>query len=93
MPNTPWVRRVAAAAAICSHRRRCASRGSDARKEFGIMARIGFGVDGAETERDADFLAIRGSAQDNSFITELQQRLAQKKETAAELVDKLQKMT
>ncbi|MFC1783281.1 DUF4954 family protein [Planctomycetota bacterium] len=65
---------------------------SDARKEFGVTARIGFGVDGAVAERDADFMALRGSAQDNSFINELQQRLTQKKKTAAELTEKLQKL-
>ncbi|KPK75591.1 MAG: hypothetical protein AMJ79_10750 [Phycisphaerae bacterium SM23_30] len=65
---------------------------SDARKEFGVTARIGFGVDGTGAERDADFRAIRGSAQDNSFIAELQQRLTQKKDTAAELIEKLQKL-
>ena len=65
---------------------------SDARKEFGVTARIGFGVDGTIAERDADFMALRGSAQDNSFINELQQRLTQKKKTAAELTEKLQKL-
>ena len=69
------------------------SRCSDARKEFGVTARIGFGVDGDVAERDADFMALRGSPQDNSFIVELQQRLSQKKKTAAEIIDKLHNLT
>ncbi|MCP4713119.1 MAG: DUF4954 family protein [Planctomycetes bacterium] len=69
------------------------TRCSDARKEFGVTARIGFGVDGDSTERDADFMALRGSPQDNSFINDLQQKLSQKKNTAAEIIDKLHKLT
>jgi len=65
----------------------------DAGKEFSPMSRTGFGVDGAEAERDADFEAVRGTAEDNSFITELKNRLEKKKKSAAKLIDKLQKIS
>jgi hypothetical protein len=64
----------------------------DAGKEFSPMSRTGFGIDGAETERDADFEAVRGTAEDNSFTTELKNRLEKKKQSAAKLIDKLQKI-
>lgn len=64
----------------------------DAQKEFGITARIGFGVDGAQPEKDADFQTVRGSAENDSFILELRERLARKKKTAEELAKKLQNM-
>jgi len=64
----------------------------DAGKEFSPMSRTGFGVDGDEVERDADFEAVRGTAQDNSFTTELKDRLEKKKKSAAKLVDKLQEI-
>jgi len=49
----------------------------DAGKEFSLMSRIGFGIDGAEPERDADFEAVR---------------LQKKKQSAAKLIDKLRKI-
>ncbi|MBN1816822.1 MAG: DUF4954 family protein [Sedimentisphaerales bacterium] len=62
---------------------------SDACKEFGDTSRIGFGVDGGPDQRDADFAAIRGCPETNDFIVALQQRLEAKKNTAAELIEKL----
>ncbi|HIJ71734.1 MAG TPA: DUF4954 family protein [Planctomycetes bacterium] len=64
----------------------------DAGKEFSLMSRIGFGIDGAEPERDADFEAVRGTAEENSFTTELKDRLQKKKQSAAKLIDKLRKI-
>ena len=57
-------------------------RSADARKEFAQTARIGYGLDGA---KDADFAAVRGSADDNGFILELEKRLFLKKQSAAKL--------
>lgn len=48
----------------------------DAEKEFGQVSRIGFGVDGGEAERDADFAAVRGTFEKNKFVLELQQENA-----------------
>jgi len=64
----------------------------DAQKEFEITARIGFGVDGAKPEKDADFETVRGSVENNSFILELRNRLDRKKKTAAELIKKIQNL-
>ena len=64
----------------------------DAGKEFGPTSRIGFGIDGAEPERDGDFEAVRGTAEDNSFTTELKNRLEKKKQSATKLLGKLKKI-
>ncbi|MDB4581942.1 DUF4954 family protein [Draconibacterium sp.] len=46
----------------------------DAEKEFDQLSRIGFGIDGEKKENIADFNAIRGTYESNSFIMELKNR-------------------
>ncbi len=58
----------------------------DAKREFGAAARIGFGLDLSETERDADFEAVRGSVETNSVVQKLNKELADVQHRAAELV-------
>ncbi len=65
---------------------------ADARKEYAAASRISFGIDGDEQERDADFQAIRGAPEDNDFIIEMQQRLTNKKQTAGDLITRLQQL-
>lgn len=43
----------------------------DAEKEFDQVSRIGYGIDGGSSEKDCDFSTVRGSAETDSFITEL----------------------
>ena len=64
----------------------------DARKEFDPKVRIGFGVDCGADQRDADFLITRGSEEENEFLVELMQKLAGKKQTAAELISIIRKI-
>jgi len=49
---------------------------ADAEKEFDEVARFGYGADGDAAVRDADFDAVRGTFDDNSFIQDMKQRLA-----------------
>jgi len=63
-------------------------RWQDARKEFTQTSRIGYGMDD-EASLEEDFRAVRGSAEDNSFILGLKERLAQKKKSAQELAEAL----
>jgi len=49
---------------------------ADAEKEFDPLAMLGYGADGNEAARAADFAAVRGSFAGNSFVKELQARLA-----------------
>ncbi len=55
-----------------------------------IPKRIGF--DGDKQVRNADFQTIRGAPQDNDFIIDMQQRLANKKQTAHDLITRLQQL-
>ena len=42
----------------------------DAEKEFDVLSKIGFGIDGDDEIRERDFAAVRGSYDDNVFILE-----------------------
>lgn len=43
----------------------------DAKKEFDPATKIGFGIDGDQQTKDADFEAVRGSFEGNKFVKEL----------------------
>ena len=43
----------------------------DAKKEFDESARIGFGLDGTEDDREADFVAVRGTFEEDKFVTRM----------------------
>lgn len=45
---------------------------NDAQKEFDAKSTIGFGIDGDDSTKQADFDAVRGKIEDNGFIRELQ---------------------
>ncbi|MDA3871954.1 MAG: DUF4954 family protein, partial [Candidatus Marinimicrobia bacterium] len=45
--------------------------GMDATKEFNVITKIGFGIDGSDEGRDADFEAVRGTYEDNKFVKQL----------------------
>jgi len=57
----------------------------DASKEFDVSSRIGFGMDGDEQVRDADFAAVRGTAEENKFITGIKEEMEQIEKRAASL--------
>lgn len=57
----------------------------DAEKEFDAGSRIGFGVDGDQTVRDKDFIAVRGEYDKNKFITGLRKEITEIEETAEKL--------
>jgi hypothetical protein len=43
----------------------------DAEKEFDQTSKIGFGIDGGDDIRNADFESVRGKYEDNKFVLEL----------------------
>ena len=49
---------------------------ADAEKEFDPQAMLGYGADGDQAAQAADFAAVRGSFAGNSFVKQLQARLA-----------------
>ena len=62
---------------------------SDAQKEFDPTSQIGFGADGDEAVRKADFEAVRGTSESNSFVKELEEEISRIEITANELIEKL----
>ncbi len=65
----------------------------DAEKEFDQLSRIGFGIDGDEGVNRADFEAIRGTYQENSFITGIKKEIAEIESVADSLLNRLEQIT
>ena len=55
---------------------------NDASKEFDNSSKIGFGIDGDDAVRNADFEAIRGTLENNSFANGLKEEIAAARVTA-----------
>ena len=52
---------------------------ADAKKEFSLSARTGFGFDGASRHTvEADFEQVRGEFETNPFVTEVQAHIERK---------------
>jgi hypothetical protein len=65
----------------------------DAEKEFDLSSKTGFGIDGDEQTKDLDFKSVRGTYDDNKFITELRNRTKEIEKRAARLVAVLENLT
>jgi carbonic anhydrase/acetyltransferase-like protein (isoleucine patch superfamily) len=59
----------------------------DASKEFDQISRIGYGIDGDDEVVKADFEAVRGSYESNSFVVDLQKETEEVGKTASQIVD------
>ena len=62
---------------------------SDAKKEFNVKSKIGFGIDGDAVCRESDFLQVRGEVDNNSFITNLNEEHEQNEHIANTLIEGL----
>lgn len=62
---------------------------SDAQKEFGQMAHVGFGIDGDELQKTQDFEAVRGTFETNTFVCEVVKHMAEKKQLADAVIAQL----
>jgi hypothetical protein len=62
---------------------------ADARKEFTEVTQTGFGIDGDAKVKAADFEAVRGTYDNNSFVKELKQRNEIIKKTTEEMTNKI----
>lgn len=65
----------------------------DAKKEFSLNAKTGFGVDGDEQQKSLDFESVRGSFENNPFVLEVINHIKIKSELGDELLDRLKKVT
>ncbi len=64
----------------------------DSEKEFDSGSRIGFGVDGDENTKDADFRSVRGVYEENKFVIGLQKESEEIEEKADRLIAVLERM-
>lgn len=61
----------------------------DAYKEFNLTSRVGFGVDGKETEADTDFAEVRGEFDKDPFVKMVLNHIEQKSALADDLLSRL----
>ena len=65
---------------------------ADAKKEFAATAQIGFGMDGDEQTKHGDFAAVRGTFEEDSFVSEIEKHIFSKTELANELISRMEKL-
>lgn len=63
----------------------------DAKKEFNLNAKTGFGVDGNEEQKHLDFESVRGSFESNPFVLEVLNHIKTKTELGNELIERLKR--
>ncbi len=61
----------------------------DARKEFSLASRTGFGADGTRTEKDMDFEQVRGDFESNPFVVAVLKHIENKSALAEELIGRI----
>jgi len=65
---------------------------ADAQKEFAPSAQIGFGLDGDDEIKQADFEEVRGTFEENSFVQEIDKHIAAKTRLGDELISRMRKL-
>jgi NDP-sugar pyrophosphorylase family protein len=63
---------------------------ADAKKEFALSSRIGFGIDGGEYDRNLDFEQVRGEFEKNAFVQEALDHIRKKTELGNELIERME---
>lgn len=58
----------------------------DARKEFSLVSKTGFGVDGRHERRESDFEQVRGSFEKNPFVKAVEEHIVAKVALAEDLI-------
>lgn len=61
----------------------------DAKKEFNLVARTGFGADGDDATKLQDFENVRGSFEKNPFVLAVQEHIKKKSALGQELIDRI----
>ncbi len=64
----------------------------DARKEFDLNSRTGFGVDGDASQQKADFESVRGRFEDNAFVCAVKEHMRRKSDLGDSALKKLQQI-
>ncbi|HBE42932.1 MAG TPA: DUF4954 domain-containing protein [Bacteroidales bacterium] len=64
----------------------------DARKEFNLSSRTGFGIDGGEEIKKLDFEQVRGDFESNGVVYAIQEHIIQKSALGDELIERISKI-
>ncbi|MBG0860691.1 MAG: DUF4954 family protein [Bacteroidales bacterium] len=64
----------------------------DARKEFNLSSRTGFGIDGGEEVKKRDFKQVRGEFESNSVVSAIQDHIKQKTALGDELIARVSRI-
>ncbi len=64
----------------------------DAKKEFAATAQIGYGLDGDEKTKHSDFAAVRGTFEEDSFVSEIEQHITSKTALGDELISRMENL-
>jgi len=62
----------------------------DAKKEFSLNARTGFGADGSNNEQGLDFEYVRGKFEENPFVSSILQHIEKKTQLAERVIAEMQ---
>lgn len=65
---------------------------ADAKKEFAATAQIGYGLDGSQEIKQADFGQVRGTFEENSFVLEIEKHIDRKTALGDELIGRMEKL-
>jgi hypothetical protein len=65
----------------------------DAKKEFSLSSRTGFGVDGNDDERRLDFEYVRGNFEKNTFVASLLQHIEKKTRLGNKIISEMEQTT
>lgn len=66
---------------------------ADAKKEFSLNTKTGFGMDGEETEKQLDFERVRGKFESNSTVSAIKEHIVKKTNLGNELIERMKKVT
>ncbi len=64
----------------------------DARKEFSLVSKVGFGVDGAEARQESDFEQVRGAFDSDPFVCMVLDHIDTKTRLGQELIDRVKRL-
>ena len=64
----------------------------DARKEFSMASRTGFGADGNSEQKETDFEQVRGAFENNPFVESVKKHIDDKTALGDELIQRLKKI-
>jgi len=65
---------------------------ADAKKEFAATAQIGYGLDGDEKTKHNDFAAVRGTFEEDRFVSEIEQHITSKTALGDELISRMENL-